>query len=176
VRFDQIAISGADCERRATLALTTEGYTAASPAPGVFYGTKALHSAYIVCKQGPGETQWATVFVASNSTDGNVPGRESQSLERRMTGAAPTGAATTANGCSGASILGEWNWIGSIRITFKADGTVSDTEGGRGTWKATGGKGYQVQWLTYGQQTVNFTLSNDGKSTAGGYQLTRKCS
>jgi hypothetical protein len=172
LRFTQIQATGAECERRATLALTSEGYTAASASPGLYYGTKGIHAAYIVCKPGPAETYWATMFVGSNTTDGNLPGREAQTLEKRMSG---TVGAANATGCSAAGILGTWNWIGALRITFNPDGTVEDSEGGKGTWKAGTAGAYQVHWLSYGKQTVNFTLSKDGKSTTGGYQLSRKC-
>jgi hypothetical protein len=176
MRFDRVPITGEECEKRATLALTVEGYSASSPAAGTYYGNKGIHSAYIVCKAAPNESTWATVFVASNSTDGNVPSRECLSLERRVLG-------TTANGPEGksaavscsSSVLGVWNWIGNMKMTFNADGSVADSEGGRATWKALGGNNYQVHWLTYGQQTVNFTISSDGRSTTGGYQLTRSC-
>jgi hypothetical protein len=165
-------VNAAECERRAALTLTSEGYTATSPSPGLYYGIKGIHAAYIVCKPGPAETFWATIFVGSNTTDGNLPGHETQNLEKRMTGVA---SASNATACSAANMLGPWNWIGGLRITFNPDGTVEDSEGGKGTWKNTGGSTYQVHWLTYAQQTVTFTLAKDGKSTTGGYQLTRKC-
>jgi hypothetical protein len=176
LRFDQLTADGAECERRATLALTAEGYSASSPAAGTYYGTKGIHSAYIVCKAAPNDSTWATIFVASSSTDGNVPGRETVALERRILGttqgSVPGRPGTAA---CGNSILGTWNWIGAMTVTFNPDSTVGDSEGGRGTWKATGGNNYQIHWLTYAQQTVNFTISRDGKSTTGGYQFTRTC-
>jgi hypothetical protein len=176
LRFDLLTADAAECERRATLALTMEGYSASSPAAGTYYGTKGVHSAYIVCKAAPNDNTWATVFVASSSTDGNVPGRECIALERRVTGApAASAPGKPAAPTCGASILGSWNWIGSMTVTFNADSTVADSEGGRGTWKALGGSNYQIHWLTYAQQTVNFTVSKDGKSTTGGYQFTRTC-
>src|SRR4051812_46945016 len=80
VGFNQLTIAGEECERRATLALTAEGFSASAPAAGTYYGTKGIHSAYILCKPGPNGNSWATVFVASNATDGNLPGRERQNL------------------------------------------------------------------------------------------------
>ncbi len=176
VRFERVPITGEECEKRATLALTAEGYSASSPAAGTYYGTKGIHSAYIVCKAAPSESTWATVFVASTSTDGNVPNRECQSLARRVAGAVQAAApGKPAPQACGSSILGAWNWIGSMTMTFNADGSVADSEGGRATWKALGGANYQIHWLTYGQQTVSFTVAKDGRSTSGGYQLTRTC-
>src|ERR1044071_6260363 len=176
LRFDRIPITGEECERRATLALTTEGYSASSPAAGTYYGTKGIHSAYIVCKAGPNDSTWATVFVASSSSDGKVPNIEAVNLERRVLGtvmAGPSGKPVPTP--CGISLVGTWNWIGAMKMTFNADGTVADSEGGQGTWKALGGTKYQIHWRTYGQQTVDFTISADGKSTTGGYQLTRSC-
>ncbi len=70
--------------RRANAAFTAEGWSNIGPGGAYVYANKGIHSAYIMCNTAPENTIWVNIVVASNASDGTIPGAERVKLQGRM--------------------------------------------------------------------------------------------
>jgi hypothetical protein len=80
-----------ECIGRARRALEGEGYVIKSQGGDGssdyhFGGVKDIHSAIVACDSASNGHVWVNIFVASQSSDGNVPGAERVKLQQRMAG------------------------------------------------------------------------------------------
>ena len=166
-----LALSYDDCVRRMPAALQGEGYGQDPNSGGNFVaGTKAIHTAVIICSPAPEARMLVQIVVASNGDGG---GRERQCLQAQMEqpGASRCGATgnTNSNNCV------NWTWAyapagqepvvhGSDAVTICSNGTARDWRGSKATWQQSG----NVITLTW--ESGNWDrlyLSADGRVMTG---------
>jgi len=70
--------------QRARAALIAEGFVNLNEGGAVISGYKGIHTAVIMCNVAPDATTWINIVVASNHTDGTVPGAERVKLQGKM--------------------------------------------------------------------------------------------
>src|SRR5580765_1425767 len=77
-----LALGYDECVQRMSVALQAEGYNKDSNSGGNFVaGTKAIHTAVIICSPAPEAKMFVQIVVASNGEGG---GRERQCLQAQM--------------------------------------------------------------------------------------------
>ncbi len=80
-----------DCVRRASQALTNEGYRVDYAAGAFAVGVKDVHTAVIMCNAGPESKQWINIVVASNGEGGGLERTKLQSQMESPGSATPPG-------------------------------------------------------------------------------------
>lgn len=160
---DYLPITQSECLSRAKQAYATLGYSAA-PISGGYLANQSIHNSYILCRDGCNGQTLATIFVASNATDGGVPGYQRVQLENLMRSPGGTNRppASTAGAC------GVWNWFNGFTVTLNANGTQTDSNGGRGTWSVQNDGRVRLHWDSYNSNDI-LTLSADGNTLTGTY-------
>ncbi len=122
-----------ECTRRAQGALETQGYSIQyrggnNSSDSVTVGQKTIHTAIITCNTAPEGKTWVNIFVASQATDGNIPGAERVRLQQQMEPVATSAATPITWGTNAVGFRGK----NGERFTFScpANGSIGGSAWG----------------------------------------------
>ena len=148
-----LAITYDDCVRRMSGALQAEGYNKDPNSAGNFVaGTKAVHTAVIICGPAPESRMLVQIVVASNGDGG---ARERQCLQAQME---RPGSYSGCGGNTGGRSSGSVGYVGC----FKDDSYTRDLNG--------------VEWVDDNMTTQKCVNYCQGKGyTYAGTQYSREC-
>jgi hypothetical protein len=153
-----LAISYAECLRRANQAIQNEGYRTDYAGGNAVVGIKSVHTAVIICSPAPDAKMLVQIVVASNGEGGGV---ERQRLQAEM-GRSVT---TSSRGCQ--TPVGSWAWWNGGTVTFADDGSARHPSGAAGQWQRMNDGSYHVHWGPQLNTDDYFVLSADGMSMPG---------